>query len=323
MAFRDELIEIYATTPLADIRKSAKYQALGAANSGDSHFDTERNLVEKAKVWVEAFLKPPKTLAEEVKGALTLLMKVRGKEEEDRARYHDLIVAGYKNKWTAAQQEYFESAWDKLRSKYEFFLSFTTRFDVPGENPVNSSYQHFIRWVLGHEEFDKADRKKTNLLALSAYRLLKSPDWPAFLFTHSQLDNSETEKKLIESVSQCLVFVQLVQNIMLTPSPQGTNYCYFEYEQVRKCFKGDPDMGRRILFAVAENNRASLLAPERVPIDYDDWYQVILNRDPPYLPETRTSFEPARIDRLSMLFKEKLRPQINDALQRIINGVPV
>ncbi len=135
MKVSEDLLQILATTEIANISQSIEYQKLCQANVGDSRFQAERDRVERIKIRVEANLKPPLTTIEEAKAALSLLIRSR-RVTEDRDLYHALLVRGYKARWTNKQQAYFDDAWEKIRLEYDFFFSFTTRYPrVEGKTP--------------------------------------------------------------------------------------------------------------------------------------------------------------------------------------------
>jgi len=322
MSYRDDLIRLYASQSVPKVSEAAEYQQLCKRYGEDTRFQRERDKIERAKQYLEACLKPPKTQGEEVRAALALLIQDRHNDNL-RDLYHEILVAGYKPGWTAAQQQYFDSAWKKIRSEYDFFLSFTTRYEeVPGDNPINSSYKYFIANVLGWKEFEDADRKRTNLLAHCAYRLLSKPPLKGFYFPHSQYDNSQTEKKLEDACNSCPIFVQLVQNIMFTLPNGRVNYCLFEYEKMNELLQADPEKEQRILFVIAERDRNSLVEALLVPGAYRAWHGHILAKDPPYLAEADMP-KKAIVSQLKKTFTDILYPQVKAQWHRMIDQVPV
>ena len=238
MKVSEDLLQILATTEIANISQSIEYQKLCQANVGDSRFQAERDRVERIKIRVEANLKPPLTTIEEAKAALSLLIRSR-RVTEDRDLYHALLVRGYKARWTNKQQAYFDDAWEKIRLEYDFFFSFTTRYPrVEGENPINTAYKYFIIKELERTTWNCADRKKENLLATTVFRLLLTEaEYKGFFFPDSQFDNTMTEEKLAQACRNCLVFVQLIQNIMFQPPEKGENWCHFEYKLVKSLLR--------------------------------------------------------------------------------------
>ncbi len=319
----EALIEIYAKTPVAKIRSSEEYKRLCQREAGKGTFDADRNLVEKAKVQVETYLKDGQTTREQARAALCLLIKAR-RTEQDRDLLHRLLVKGYRPGWTRAQRGYFDKAWRKICLKYDIFFSFTTRYpNVAGDNPINTAYRYFIVKELSQETWKGADRQKENLLAKAVYRLIvKSADHNGFFFPDSEFDNSMTEQKLREACRNSMVFVQLIQNIMFHP-PQGKkNYCFFEYTTVADLLESEPDKEDRILFVVA-HNRQDLLPTHQVHLEYDIWHGHVLQKDPPYLPEADSAAGSSeRYSTIKQLLQERVRNKVVGAWQQILNGVP-
>lgn len=208
-----------------------------------------------------------------------------------------------------------------IKLEYDYFLSFTSRYPpgVAGDNPINTAYQQFIISEIGVDEYNKADRKKQNLLASAVQRLLSQPRMKGFYFPHTQYDNTVTEKKLEEACDNSLVFVQLVQTIMFDPPATGTNFCFFEWNRVQTQF-AEADKDRRILFVVAAQDRNVFLGV--LPFyEYDLWHDHIRRKDPPYLPEVQFYSE-ATLREVKRTFQDKMVPEIRAAWFRLIEGAP-
>jgi hypothetical protein len=319
--YREELIRLYAGSPVATMQNVAAFQQLCNEFAQDGYFLAERHRIEVAKVKVESVLDKQLTQQESVQKAIQFLIQTRG-DDKQRDLCHELIVAGYQPRWNAAQQQYFDAAWQKIKLKYDYFLSFTTRYPagVAGDNPINTAYQQFIISEITIDEYNKADRKKMNLLALAVHRLLSQPRIKGFYFPHTQYDNTVTEQKLQEACDNSLIFVQLVQAIMFDPPPAlGTNYCFFEWNRVKTQFTG-PDGEKRILFVVAAPDRNTFLGV--LPfIDYNNWHDHIRQKDPPYLPEMEFRNE-ATLMEVKKTFQNKMVPEIRAAWFRLIDGAP-
>lgn len=321
MSNREALVQLYASALVSEVLTSDAYRKLYAAHGTDSDFNGERNAVEKAKVWVENFLQPGLTQQEQLQEALKLLISTRRDPQQDL--YYALIVAGYKPTWMASRQDYLEFAWKRIQAQFDFFFSFTTRNPVaPGENPINRQYRWFISHVLGPDEFEKADRKKNNLLADAIHqRILGNvPGAEGFYFPDSQYDNSQTLEKLESAVSSHLVFVQLVQVIMLVAPTEGDNYCFKEYTRAMDLLKGDPHKNQRMVFVLAEKDRQTL-KNRLIPPPYLGWRDHIYQKDPPYLAEVEFA-DDARVKELTELIDNKVSPHISAALSRLVGEAP-
>jgi hypothetical protein len=195
------------------VHRAPEYQRLLDDNAKNPQFQLERELVEQAKARLEVSLLG-KQSSDQVRQALVELTRLRRNAKQ--ALYIELIERGYKPYWTQSQQEYFSRYAKLLTLRYDFFLSFTTRYPPPpGENPVNFKYKKFIISCLNSRYYQSTDRDKKNLVAESVFRLLAGTTRVGFLFTHVQDDNALTEKKLREALENSIFFVQLVQNIGL------------------------------------------------------------------------------------------------------------
>lgn len=317
--YRDDLIGLYASNKIDVIESVSGFKLLCSEFAEDTSFQADRHEIEKAKASVETALDQRLTQQGSVQKAIQLLITTRG-DNKKRDLVHDLIVAGYRRNWTVEQQQYFDAAWEKIQVEYDYFLSFTCRYPpVAGDNPINTAYRQLIISEIGMDEFNKADRKKTNLLASTAYRLLSQPRIRGFYFPHSQYDNRLTEQKLEAACDSCMVFVQLVQSIMFDRPAIGRNYCFFEWNRVNARFHG-ADRERRILFVVAgvDQKDFQMLLPF---VDYSDWHGQIRQKDARYLPEAQF-WDRQTVPAIKKMFQEHLVPQIRAPWFRLIEDVP-
>src|SRR5262249_11035233 len=233
--YHDALIRLYAdkNKAVAKIKEGEEFKNVRDEFAQDRDFQKELDRIEVAKTQVKTAIEEAKTQPTSVRRAIQFLIQTRG-DDRRRDLCHELIVAGYRPDWTAAQQQYFDDAWERIKLDYDYFLSFTTRYPagVPGDNPVNTAYKHLIIAEIGIDRYKKGDRKKTNLLAEAVNGLLSQPRIKGFYFPHTQYDNALTERKLEAACDSCLVFVQLVQTIMFDVPNGRTNYCFFEWNRV-------------------------------------------------------------------------------------------
>jgi hypothetical protein len=316
---RAELIKIYATHPVDEVQSTPEYQHLLDIFEHDQAFATDRDQIEQYKVRAEVFLdKPGLTRAGEVREALKLLIAYRN--DPRRETYYQLIEAGYMGRWSPAQQRYLAFAWKKIRAKLDYFLSFTTRRPDPHyENPVNTDYRSFIVSKLGAKEYRCADRKTRNLLAETIHFILSNPPTKGFFFPDVQYDNSITLNKLDDAAEGSLTFVQLVQNMMFeVPDQEGVpNYCWMEFKRALELAEVEEKKPEdRLLFLVAEADRATLTPELQVPGEYTAWYAHIRQRDPPFLnPKEKP-------EALTDLLWSKLLTRLRAALGELVAGVP-
>jgi hypothetical protein len=284
--YRDRLVQLYAANKVKNIGAVSAFRQLCTEFSDNPYFDAERNRIEWVKVKVEHHLDSSDLTQEEsVRNAVHLL--VSNRHDIRRDLFHDVICVGYKRYWTEAQRAYFDMVWKTTQLKYDFFLSFTSRYPYPERtdlNPINDRYKHFIKRVLGTDPTKGPDRNE-NKLALAVFLRLAVPPIRGYHCIHQQYDNVKTEKKLEEACDQSLVFVQLIQSIMFYPREGVTNYCFFEWERImHRMSPGEKE--KRILYVLAEMDHAGLRDLTPPPCaEYSPWYQYVLERDRPHLPE--------------------------------------
>jgi hypothetical protein len=319
-----ELIEIYARNPVGTIVAQPAYKELCARNVDNVGFAAARNLIEKIALKVQTRMNKALGSAAQTSAALELLKRTRTRPQEMEI-YYALIETGYSLKWSVYQQEYFRSGNHKLSLPYDFFFSFSTRYEhVAKENPINNAYKHFILKVLTPTDWESADRNKENLLAKAIYTLIsENKGHKGFYFPDSQYDNSFTEQKLEKSLRDSHVFVQMLQNVMFRPPLQGENWCHFEFCRVHQQLTAERQVEHRMLFLIAEKQGA-LIQSDKVYPDYDDWLQVITLKDAPYIPEVPLPHDAdARSEQIKELIENKLVALIDAAWDRLIDAVPL
>jgi hypothetical protein len=321
-----DLIEVYAANPVRTITTQPTYQKLCAQYVGKDGFPAARSLVEKIAVNVQNRMSKALGLGPtaETAAGLELLKRTRGRPDEMEI-YYALITKGYNLTWSPAQRTYFEQAYQKLSLPYDFFFSFSTRYEhVASENPVNNIYKHFILKVLTPTDWESADRKKENLLAKAIYTLMaENKGHKGFYFPDSQYDNTFTEEKLEKSLGDSHVFVQMVQNVMFRPPSQGENYCHFEFVRAHQQLEAERQVEHRMLFLIAEREQAFMRAEDVYP-DYELWYlQTIKRKDVPYVPEVPAPLDAdVRYQQIKTLIEDKLVALIDAAWDRLIDNVP-
>jgi hypothetical protein len=316
---RFELVRLYAQCLLDEVKATGEFKEMCRRLSGNQYFGIELDRTQRAKARVEEWLEHPTlTKQEAVRQAIKLLRRTRA-EAELRDRCYELIVSGYCPQWSEPQREAFEAAWQKIQLKNDYFLSFTTRraSDI-GDNPVNTTYKHFIALAMGGIDiYKKRDRSKENLLAVATHKQLAEKGLRGFFFVHSQYDNSVVEKKLEEECDNSLVLVQLVQPIMFDLPKGRKNYCFFEWMRFASRFN-EEEYNRNILYIVATSDQQSL---DNFFADYKKWRDHIIVKDPPYLPEVPFA-DKTKVMEITQLIEKKLRGQIDRAWLQLEESVP-
>jgi hypothetical protein len=110
--YRERLISIYATHPVAEIGNAAEFQTLLQQFAANDNFQAERHRIEIAKTMVEEALDGKWTEQETVQKAIKLLITCRP-DPKQRDLCHELIVAGYQPNWIEIRQQYFNESWKK------------------------------------------------------------------------------------------------------------------------------------------------------------------------------------------------------------------
>ncbi len=331
MPVRDDLVSVYASSSARDIGGSAAFRALRDAHAGDPVFESERQIVEEAQRRLEVVVGGSAGgYAGQVRAAISELSRHR--RHRNRDLYHALVVATYRNRpgaWSEAQKAHFDLAWTLIRNEYDFFLSFTSRVpeNTAGHNPINDLHEHFIRRVLSDDVYDTADKKGRNLFAEAIFALLSEPPRKGFFFPHFQGDNQDVTAKLATACASSAAFVQVLQNILFVvpaparPGEERANYCHWEYQKALEAFGGGPEARQRIFFVGAEGRRERLIAPHRVPVDYDDWYQNASGNDIPYL-DTPTVYDAQRIEALRQTVLDKVLTGVDMVFDRLLDTIP-
>ena len=315
----DELVEIFAQCDTDSLNENQAYRQLCLENARQSLFNTERKKVEKIKRLLEKTVGKQSSTKNQVIEALKSLNKiiVKPKNEEEFNICYNLIIKSYSKNWSKYQLAHLNDYSDALKNYYDYFLSFTDRNPTPeSDNYINNQHRFLIKRVLGHDNFKKAN-KKENLLARAIHYLLESSGKKkGFFYPQKEGDNQKVEEKLRNACEHCFVFIQIIQNIMFSCG-DNTNYCYFEYCHAHKCLAGR----KGFIFLLAENSQDSLIKWHDVYIDYDEWYQEILDRDKIILERTE-KYNPTHLSNLLDSIRKNLVKKIDTIKWEIIEDVP-
>jgi hypothetical protein len=296
-----ELIQLFATHKVAVIHTVPEYIDLCGRYAGNRQFQRQRDDAELAKTDLEGQLDEQPTYKSQILAALDNLQAQRIVQFD---LYYALVTAGYKPKWSAAQQAYFEREVPRIRSGNDFFLSFTSRSPTVGDKRINHRYWYFISEVIGADHITTDERRTKNLLAEALYAKLVDFNLKGFYYVRHENDNAILKNKLHEGCRGSRAFVQLVESVMFDPPSGRPNYCEFEYREAVK-FIHDED---RILFVVAEERSDRLERPETVHKPYRDWLEHVLRKAAPYLPEA---------DRDDRRRVEEIRSKLSEVIEMV------
>lgn len=325
-AYREELVRLYATNKVDAVGNLPEFKELREKYKDNPFFDKDRSRIEIAKAGVERRLENPRvpvTQQQAVRNAVRLLIANRTSEESEAdllPLLHELIVIGYRKHWTDAQQSYFDAAWQTIQLKYDFFLSFTSRYTDPEPQkiiPINIAYKHLINYILDEKSITEKDRRETNLLAKAIHSRF-SPR-RGFYYPRQQFDNADTEKKLEDACDNSFLFVQLIQNIIFDPPPEGKNYCFHEWEKMMKRFM-PLETEKRILYVLAEKDHKGV-RDQDVPLQYADWHEHVVRKDRPYLPEPGV-WDESFLEEQKTTITKYLVHRIDVAWKELAEGAP-
>ena len=272
-----ELINLFAAHRVASIGTVPEYLELCGRFASNVQFQRQRDTTEVAKRAIEEWLDNQPNYKAQVRQSFIML---QGNRIGDFDLYYALIVAGYKHRWSVAQQTYFDRVVPTIRNDNDFFLSFTSRGPRVGDKRINHRYWYFIRSEIGGHNITPDDRRNKNLLAEALYAMLMDATLKGFYYIRHEDDNTLVVDKLRKGLEGSRVFVQLVENVMFDPPDGRTNYCEFEYRHAVQII-GEED---RILFVVTEKCPDDLEDPARVHGPYRDWVEHIRSKSASYLP---------------------------------------
>jgi hypothetical protein len=308
-----ELISLFAAHPIAEIATVPEYVELCRRHVENVQFRRQRDATEVAKKVIEELLDDQPTYATQVRQAL---IKLHGQRHIDFDLYYDLIAAGYKPRWSAEQQAYFERIVPTIRTDYDFFLSFTSRGPTVGFKRINQRYWYFIRNVIGEANITTADRRTKNLLADAFYAKLVDASLKGFYYVLHENDNAIVERKLCAGLRGSRVFVQLVENAMFEPPSGRPNYCDYEYRRALEFIHEE----ERILFVVTEQTPEDLAEPARVHEPYRDWVERIRVKAVPYLPPAE-EYSKERLEEIKQKLAD-LVSLVKSARKSVLDHIP-
>lgn len=311
-ALRKRLLELYSKGPIEKAHASDAYQELLNEHEGDRPFDGERNLIQELRSLVDLHLGNKEFYRLQIEFALRLLRRLDTRERKETCRTL-ILMSEYAKRWEAIPLRYFEQSSLVLIEAVDYFLSFTSRNpSKPNQNEVNRLHKHFIIDSIGQRAYDQADLSERNLVAEAVHYHLGNRLFQGFYFPNHVGDNTVVEEKIRTNCIKALAFVQLMQAAIFSNKPGSQNWCFFEYDLVRK---KDAD---RILFVQIEEG----IRADKIEIAFDEWYKTFAAvKDPLRLDETRWD-GPEAIDGNRKKIREKLVEQIERAENRIYLEIP-
>ena len=317
--YTEELVEIFSRCDTDKLSENQEYCELCRKNVSQTSFNSERKKVQEIKELLERTVGEQSSTKNQVIQALRSLNRIiESKNEEEIDICYNLIIKTYSKIWPQNQLAHFEKYSDALQNNYDYYFSFTDRNPTPEyDNYINKQHRFLIKRLLGKKEFERAN-KKENLLARAIHYLLESSGKKkGFFYPQKEGDKQKVEEKLRNACEHCFVFIQLIQNIMFADGNK-TNYCYFEYCHAHKCLAGR----KGFIFLLAENSHDSLIKLHDVYLEYEQWYQEILQRDKIVLEPTENYNKPTHLSKLLDTIRKNLVEKIDKIKWEIIEDVP-
>jgi hypothetical protein len=317
--YKDELVDIYVSCSLSEIKNSRKYHKLCEQYDKNSSFHAFREKIERIKKLIEEIVEKQSTEKGQVTESLIITYRVvEDKNEEILKYWHKLITKLYEKKWSPKRWAYFKDTRDKLTTTdYDYFLSFTRRKrSAGGYNPVNNNYEHFIKAILGRHRFNDKERVEKNLLARSIHHILKDSGYKGFFYPEHIGDNQLVDTKVEKACINSHIFIQLIQDVMFDKPESVENYCFKEYDYVKNTFSNE-----RILFVLAEGDRKKFINRLPVCLSYRDWYNHVLNKDSVILRFT-TTWKQKDIDAIKKEIEENIGNKIEEYKENLFKIVP-
>jgi hypothetical protein len=307
-----ELITFFANNRVAAIRSVPAYNTLCEKYADNLQFQRQNDLIEIAKTRIEKLLEDQPSSASQIRQAM---IELQSQRNLDFDLYYKLIVAGYKSRWSAEQQKYFDRQIPAIRSGKDFFLSFTVREpQTIADKRINRRYRYYIDSVIGDNNIFPADRKSQNLMAKVLYIALTDKSLKGFYYPLHENDNAEVEQKLLAGCQNSRVFVQLVENVMFDPQKKP-NFCEYEYRHAVQFIQEED----RILFVITEDSQDDLEDPATAYPDYRDWVEHIRSKAAPYLPPAESDTQ--RIDEIRKKVAEVVS-QVKAARKSMLDRIP-
>lgn len=330
-SFTETLIGCYAMYGVENVHQSKEYKTLYNKHKGDYIFNKERERIEDLKRDIEKEVdEKSSTSRDQIINALKLLDKKfspKGspKSKEDVEYIYKLILKTYgnNNRWSEDQLAYFKNVYKAITTYMDYFLSFTKRKSTKNQpNIVNSNHKYLIRHILQltPREFGSVSKENKNLLAEAINYLLRShkQQLRGFYYPEHEHDNRIVEEKLSDASGKTFVFIQIIQNVMLSKNfPCEPNYCFFEYCETKRNISDD----QRILFILAEGSLEDIVTKNDIWENYDNWYDEMEKKDKIILEYTE-SYNLKQIKGLKNEIKKKLLDKVSETKRKMINEVP-
>ena len=316
--YKDELVDIYASYALSEIKNSLEYVNLCEQHNEDPQFHWFREKIEKIKQYLERTVEIQSSEKGQVSEALITIYRVMGDKDEEILSYCRMLINNaYEKKWSPKRVDYFETIRDILTTtEYDYFLSFTRRKrSSGGYNPVNNNYEHFIKAILGKSWFEDKEKIEKNLLARSIHQILTDSGYKGFFYPDRIGDNQPVDAKVERACKNSHIFIQVIQDIMFV-KPNVENYSFKEYNYVKDNFSKE-----QILFVLAEESYEKFKSMPPVCLDYLDWYDHIIKKDLVILEFTKTRKQ-KDIDLLKKKIEDKICDKIREYKNHLIENVP-
>ena len=317
--YKDDLVDVCASCPLSEIKNCSEYLNICEQHNEEPLFHRFREKIQKIKQYLEGTVETQSSEKGQVSESLITICRVKEDKNEEILKYcHMLIIKTYIKSWSPEQLDYFEKISDILMTPdyYDYFLSFTRRKrSSGGYNPVNNNYEHFIKAILGKNQFTHKERIEKNLLAKSIHQILRDSGYNGFFYPEQIEDNQPIDPKVEWACKNAHTFIQLIQGVMFD-TQNDENYCFKEYNYVKDTFSD-----KQILFIVAEDSYERFINGPYVGLVYLDWYEHVRRNNSVFL-EFTTTRKQRDIYLLTKKIEEKICNKIKEYKDHLIENVP-
>jgi len=308
-----ELIEIYARRQADDVASDLRYVSLCRANDADNVFHASRRRVEMIKRTLEEQVGIQQTYQKQVKYALKLFYRLVGSEDQQDEICLRITRQSYYPRWTDRQKAYFDETSALLKTSLDYFLSFTQRNQTGAGNPINGAHLHLIQSMGLLDPLSSAQNELAHMLDI----FLRNNNFRGFYFPTHEDNSQQVDQKIDESLDNCIVFIQLIQNEMFSKHYGGwPNYCFREYLQaVAK--------SKHMIFLFADGQHPDDLIPEEaVKFDLNAWHRFVRDADCVDLKPTLIAEQSASIQVNRDKLKERLVEGVQKFRKALWEGVP-
>jgi hypothetical protein len=179
--------------------------------------------------------------------------------------------------WTQPEKESYDLKREIIVEWTDYFISYTNR----DAGSTNLAFRGLIKRSLGYTPKEQA-ALRDNYVARSMVHLFKKRVLFGFFDQDDIKIGEKIGEKIREYCQRTFAFVQLVEDMALSPPDTPPNWCFFEFSEFTKSDKVHQALGRqptrpRLFFLTTDENEKKHITPEhyrRLPT-YGPWFKEI------------------------------------------------